>query len=124
MSLEDDSEKGRGTYHRDNEDFRSYNLAVLVVHLDVPHHYHVTLHRCLLALLKNRRGIDDGSANEGAGQSRESHLDRCFHARLKILRRVDNRMIVATRKGGRAINRRGGEALEITKSRSAKTNED
>jgi hypothetical protein len=39
-------------------------------------------------VFEDRRSGDDGSASEGAGQRRESHLDNRGCARLKIPREI------------------------------------
>jgi hypothetical protein len=89
---------GRETHHRDNEDFGCNDFTILTTDDDISNHDHITLHRSLLAVFKNRRSCGN-STNEGAGKNGEPHLDRRGCARLKVVRRIDNRLTLDNGRG-------------------------
>ena len=86
------------SYHGDNEYFRRNHLTILLYHGNIPNDHHIALNSFLLAMFKNWRCCDESSTNEGTDQSRKSHLDRRGCARLKVLRGIDDRLLLHNRK--------------------------
>jgi hypothetical protein len=69
--LERSGTREANTYHRDDEHFWSYDIAVFVNDLDVPFPHHF-----FCFPFQNWRGIDKSSSREELEQSSESHFQK------------------------------------------------